>query len=199
MTVHLPKGRRIYRYKFFVRKRKYQGSTGATTREAALTAERAIRDIAERNRVIPERIRRRPAVLVDRASKAESTPDALEYAALVYEQLRVESKRDEIDGVVYFIGPSIAGPVKIGFTRDLDKRLGQIQIGSPSRVHVLAVLEGTRRMERYLHWAFERARGNGEWFDVTPELRLLINLVFTSAQRGNDYRPQAQSEPVEWT
>lgn len=87
--------------------------------------------------------------------------------------------RDHIIGTVYFIGPR-AGPVKIGFTTDLPRRLKRLQSGSPVKLEVLAsATEQEMVQERIYHFQFASQRLHGEWFEMTLELQELIERLNT--------------------
>lgn len=63
------------------------------------------------------------------------------------------------------------GPVKIGIAADLDRRISQLQTGSPYTLELFKCLpfgcrEHAKEMERGLHKLFERQRTQGEWFDL---------------------------------
>lgn len=64
----------------------------------------------------------------------------------------------------YFIGGK-SGPIKIGFTLDLARRLRQVQAHCPGRVAVLASIPGGRAEEAAYHLQFSKWRLHGEWFD----------------------------------
>jgi len=59
--------------------------------------------------------------------------------------------------------------VKIGFSKDPDKRLNQLQIGSPRKLKLLAAFPGGREVELKLHEIMERKRIRGEWFELNFE------------------------------
>lgn len=63
----------------------------------------------------------------------------------------------------YFIGGN-DGPIKIGCSTDVAKRLRALQIGSAYALAVLAVIEGNETIERRYHRQFAHLRLNGEWF-----------------------------------
>lgn len=78
-------------------------------------------------------------------------------------------------GDVYFIQGIDGGPIKIGMTTDLKRRLYDFQHGSPVKLVVLAVLKGGGEMrEASIHRRFQRSRLHGEWFEPTSELLDLI-------------------------
>jgi hypothetical protein len=61
---------------------------------------------------------------------------------------------------------------KIGMTRgDVDKRLAQLQTGSPRRLKLIKVIEtdNPARMERTLHAMLQHKRGPGEWFKLDAD------------------------------
>lgn len=77
-------------------------------------------------------------------------------------------------GTIYFVGHR--DRIKIGFTsRGLDERLRTLQISSPDRLQVFALLWGTIAGERQLHERFAPWRLSGEWFQGSPELRAFID------------------------
>lgn len=67
--------------------------------------------------------------------------------------------------VVYVIGQPGSRVAKIGTTSNLRARLRAIQTGYPLRLEVLWSCPGGRRLESWLHSAFESRRLEGEWFD----------------------------------
>lgn len=74
---------------------------------------------------------------------------------------------------VYFIG-SIEGPVKIGRSVAVQARLATLQTGCPTPIHILAVVDGGRLLERAYHEHFANDRLHGEWFRMSEALRLEI-------------------------
>lgn len=64
--------------------------------------------------------------------------------------------------VVYFLGTETR--TKIGTTRDLPRRLAALQIGSPERLEVAAIIAGDELLEVELHGLFASRRLHGEWF-----------------------------------
>jgi hypothetical protein len=65
-------------------------------------------------------------------------------------------------GRVYFVRAGNA--VKIGFSRNVERRLVDLQISFPSRIELLLALRGSVVTERQLHHKFRSLRLNGEWF-----------------------------------
>jgi hypothetical protein len=63
----------------------------------------------------------------------------------------------------YFIGGD-KGPVKIGFSIDVEKRLREFQPHCPYPLRVLATTHGGRSREGHYHWKFRQLRLHGEWF-----------------------------------
>lgn len=73
--------------------------------------------------------------------------------------------------VVYFVQARSGGPIKIGTTRDLQRRLASMQAGSPVELVVLATVPGDSRTENALHKRLTKYRLHGEWFLDTEEVR----------------------------
>lgn len=82
-------------------------------------------------------------------------------------------------GIVYLIGSS-SGPVKIGFTTDLDRRLERLQMNSPRKLRVLAARDGTRGDELRLHREHRDARLHGEWFKRSEAVLRCLDVAATS-------------------
>jgi hypothetical protein len=72
-------------------------------------------------------------------------------------------------GIVYLIGAP--GSLKIGFTVNVRSRFDGLRTSSPLDLSVLALLEGSRQLERELHRRFAVHRLRGEWFLDVPEIR----------------------------
>lgn len=71
---------------------------------------------------------------------------------------------------IYFAQVGTGGPIKIGFSRDVRRRLAALQTGHSERLNVLRVYEGSQDDERSLHQRFAAYRENGEWFAPAPEI-----------------------------
>jgi hypothetical protein len=78
-------------------------------------------------------------------------------------------------GWVYFIVCIDSGRCKIGFTKhDVEKRIKSLQTGSASELTLIAKHPGSIDTERALHERFAMDRIQGEWFNVSDELRAYI-------------------------
>jgi len=66
---------------------------------------------------------------------------------------------------VYVIGSPVVRPVKIGVSDDPEKRLSDLQTGSPVPLVLLWQVHGGQRLEAMLHERFATYRTHGEWFD----------------------------------
>lgn len=79
-------------------------------------------------------------------------------------------KRDQREYVVYFIRRGIDGPIKIGRSCDVTKRMSALQISCAEPLMLLATTSGDYRLEAILHKRFGAARLEGEWFRPVEEL-----------------------------
>lgn len=69
---------------------------------------------------------------------------------------------------LYILQSDVTGAVKIGRSSHPDRRLDELQTGSPHKLKLLAVYEGRGAEERGLHVLLRRWRlrgEKGEWFD----------------------------------
>jgi DNA-binding XRE family transcriptional regulator len=75
--------------------------------------------------------------------------------------------------MIYFIKQE--NYVKIGFTNRFKARLNDLQVGSPVKLEVLAIIEGDKKDEYTLHQKFNHICSNGEWFMYCDELKSFID------------------------
>jgi hypothetical protein len=71
---------------------------------------------------------------------------------------------------VYFIQAEAGGPIKIGISRDVERRRGELQRAERQALKVLATFEGTIQDESAMHTRFAAHRLHGEWFSPAPDL-----------------------------
>lgn len=119
---------------------------------------------------------------------ADTEAEAVEEMRRLAERHHV---RTEMDDICYFIG-SKNGPIKIGYTRDLNKRLRTMQTSYPFKLEVLATTTGGQIAEARYHQRFADYRLEGEWFTpcqaIRSEIRRLNKLAnapaLTTTQRS---------------
>lgn len=75
------------------------------------------------------------------------------------------------DTHVYFIQRGTDGPIKIGASSNVVRRLAEIQIGAPEEMHLVGIwLFGGTSSERGLHRLHAADRLGGEWFAPTDDV-----------------------------
>jgi mRNA-degrading endonuclease YafQ of YafQ-DinJ toxin-antitoxin module len=74
---------------------------------------------------------------------------------------------------VYFV--EMNGFIKIGKSRDWQKRMEQFRTGSPFEINVLMVVVGGLDFEAELHAKFMEHHHKGEWFRDCKEIRDFID------------------------
>ena len=72
--------------------------------------------------------------------------------------------------MIYFIKNIVSGTIKIGFSDTPNKRLKDLQTGSPDRLVLIKTIPGDRETESNIHQQFSHCRLEGEWFASTDEL-----------------------------
>lgn len=85
----------------------------------------------------------------------------------------MEAMTEREEGLCYFIG-SADGHIKIGYSKELWRRFGEIRNSVPFEIDMLATARGGRYREAYYHQKFAAARAFGEWFARTPEIEAEI-------------------------
>jgi len=79
----------------------------------------------------------------------------------------LESTRASVK--IYFI-ESENGFIKIGISRDVEKRFKSLQGACPVKLSLLKFFIGNRELEQLIHEKFRHLRIRGEWFRKDPEL-----------------------------
>lgn len=75
---------------------------------------------------------------------------------------------------VYFIQAIEGGPIKIGMSQNPERRLADLQVGSPVRLRIIGVAVGGQQREAALHRRLAKHRVHGEWFADAPEVMAAI-------------------------
>jgi len=89
----------------------------------------------------------------------------------------VKLKCDNLESVVYFIQGENGGPIKIGLTQDIKKRLASLQTGYPDNLVVLALLPGDATIESEIHKLFSLYKLRGEWFQPDDKILAIVKNV----------------------
>lgn len=76
----------------------------------------------------------------------------------------------ERDGHVYFVESGPGGPIKIGWSQDVPRRISELQVANAHKLNLLGVLPGTMKKEGELHALFAHIRMEAEWFQNTLEI-----------------------------
>jgi hypothetical protein len=71
---------------------------------------------------------------------------------------------------VYFLQGENGGPIKIGHTNDIEKRIKLMQTGNPDKLVLLHLTSGGKNFEDQLHVRFSEFHYRGEWFYPSEEI-----------------------------
>lgn len=74
-------------------------------------------------------------------------------------------------GFIYFIEAEGAQRIKIGYSKNPDRRLRSLSTGSPMPLRLLAQIPGNQADESKIQRQFAELRLEGEWFYATAQLR----------------------------
>lgn len=96
---------------------------------------------------------------------------------------------------VYFVGNG-NGQVKIGHSKEPLIRLAGLQTASPHKLELLAVVPGTEKVEAELHRKFATFRLSGEWFQLSDQLKLEIELAQKYYAFGENYQPDSKERQI---
>jgi hypothetical protein len=78
---------------------------------------------------------------------------------------------------VYFVREDCGGPIKIGFSNDVYRRVKSLSTQAGRRMSLLAAMPGGRDEERRLHERFSGSRVLGEWFHPHAEILAEVRRV----------------------
>lgn len=115
-----------------------------------------------------------------RGYRAVPLPDPKDKAqfALAYAKAADAPPSSPKRGYVYFV--AMGDHLKIGFAKNVKKRVADLQVGSPVPLEIVHVHGGSREDEIRLHEQFARYSANGEWFEKAPDIMRLIARLKTS-------------------
>ena len=79
--------------------------------------------------------------------------------------------------MIYFIVSSNRQYVKIGYSKDPERRFKELQYMCPLKLELKYVMEGTITSEKSLHLYYEKYKipFTNEWFFLQKELKLTLN------------------------
>lgn len=80
----------------------------------------------------------------------------------------------ELGSCIYFLQSGSGGPIKIGYSAQLPKRLKAIHAINGEPIHFLGAIAGTRAEESQIHERYRRERLHGEWFSLSQRLALFL-------------------------
>jgi len=85
---------------------------------------------------------------------------------------------------VYFIKPiGFDGPIKIGITRDVGRRLDDLMKWSPLDLHLICSIDGGPRTEARIHRMLAETHRHKEWFHPSAKLSRLIERIQDGSYR----------------
>jgi len=73
-------------------------------------------------------------------------------------------------GYIYFIQGQCGGAIKIGYSKNPELRLKELQTGYPDTLVMLLMVPGNEHDEAVFHKMFKESRLRGEWFKPDPYL-----------------------------
>lgn len=117
-------------------------------------------------------------LVAPRVGEAQDSPinglDSFAYQKAVT-QSRASPGQVSSAGFVYFIRAGRTYSVKIGWARDPENRLDQMQVGCPHKLHLIGFAPGSHGDEKEWHHTWPQLRQRGEWFRLDEALRSAIN------------------------
>jgi hypothetical protein len=100
--------------------------------------------------------------------------------------LRMEPARQAVaavmpwncDGFVYALqARTVEGPIKIGYSLNVQRRMASLAIASPVELELLGFIAGCQQLEQQLHRLLGDHNLKGEWFRPQHKVRQLVELI----------------------
>lgn len=79
-----------------------------------------------------------------------------------------------LDTYIYVIQEGEDGPIKLGCSKHPRKRMQELQVGNPNRLHLILQRKGDRLDEKRLHHMLSVHHLSGEWFEYCFPVRTII-------------------------
>lgn len=76
--------------------------------------------------------------------------------------------------MIYFIQVGRTGPIKIGFSKNIKKRLQTLQTANPYTLYVIGYMPGDKKVEKAIHRKFSYINIFREWFFYDANLMQYI-------------------------
>jgi len=96
---------------------------------------------------------------------------------------------------VYFIQAGDSGPIKIGFTSNVDSRMQALQTGNYQQLNLLTIVPAPATLEKLYHDFMDRYRIRGEWFEgkrvsqLAGRVRLYVDRMIAVHEKGDPSPP----------
>jgi len=90
----------------------------------------------------------------------------------------------DLPGRIYFAECEELGRIKIGHSRTPFKRIRTLQIGTPTRIKLVAMMPGLR--DEWVHHRFAHLWVTGEWFRFGDEIRAFISKFAVPPERAGE-------------
>lgn len=92
-----------------------------------------------------------------------------------FEQIYGSAKTKVVErNMIYFIQQGEDGPIKIGKTTDINRRLKELQTGTPNKLHLVGLINEDNLSERDFHSAFSHLHITSEWYKPGEDLLSFI-------------------------
>jgi len=91
--------------------------------------------------------------------------------------------------MIYFI--KVDEYVKIGFTKNVNQRIKNLQTGNHRKLELLCEIEGGYYLEKQYHDYFQQYRQQGEWFEYRDELYDTIQILIHGGELPKELDPLA--------
>jgi len=123
------------------------------------------------------------AIAVEKAGRSDEVIAGKRTATEVIAEEKSKSEGMPLVGV-YFLKSEHSGRIKIGFSRQLPRRIDEIKGASPEPVELLHVIpDASPDLESALHDKFHNLRIGGEWFEGSQDLLEYVDSLKT---RGSE-------------
>lgn len=129
-------------------------------------------------------------------SAVEAAMTVAEYRAANSDVRHDEWELHTANTQVYFL--RCGKYVKIGLTKNVHRRVGQLQSANPRNLELLLAVRGNAAYETFLHAFYHKWRVRGEWFEFKPAIEQQVkhDLEVIEQLKGAEERPDIDAKGV---
>lgn len=107
-----------------------------------------------------------------------------------------DQTRTKQEGFVYIARVANSRFVKIGYAKDVERRMRELQTAHAQPIKAIVIFPGDKATEGILHHRFRDQRAKGEWFRLCDELRIFIRRMGGPVLALDEWKREVSDDEV---